>query len=65
MRSKVDASIRLGRGCRLFPFEEVGRADWARKGGSVTGQTKMKGGVCAPQGAAENYGFHAGVFASD
>jgi amino acid transporter len=27
----------------------------------VTGQTKMKDGVCAPQGGAENYGLHAGV----
>jgi amino acid transporter len=27
----------------------------------VTGQTNTKGGVCAPQGAAENYGLHAGV----
>ena len=34
MRSKADASIRLRRGCRLLPFEAVGRANWARKGGS-------------------------------
>jgi len=27
----------------------------------VTGQTKTKGGVCASQGTAENYGLHAGV----
>ena len=27
----------------------------------MTGQTNTKGGVCAPQGAAENYGLHAGV----
>lgn len=34
-RSKPDASIRLGRGCRLLPSEAVGRANWARKGGSL------------------------------
>jgi amino acid transporter len=27
----------------------------------VTGHTKTKDGVCAPQGGAENYGLHAGV----
>jgi amino acid transporter len=27
----------------------------------VTGQTNTKGGVCAPQGATENYGLNAGV----